>query len=50
MPLSDTADLVLYYAYPSRAGTALRFMEELTGLIGLRSSIFRRATRRRRNS
>ena len=29
MPLSDTADLVLYYAHPSRAGTALRFMEEL---------------------
>jgi glutathione S-transferase len=29
MPLSDIADLTLYYAPRSRAGTALRFMEEL---------------------
>ena len=29
MPLSDTDDLVLFYAPRSRAGTALRFMEEL---------------------
>jgi glutathione S-transferase len=29
MPLSETADLVLFYAPQSRAVTALRFMEEL---------------------
>jgi glutathione S-transferase len=29
MPLSETADLVLFYAPQSRAATALRFMEEL---------------------
>jgi glutathione S-transferase len=29
MPLSDTADLVLFYAAPSRASTALCFLEEL---------------------
>ncbi len=29
MPISDSADLVLFYAPRSRAATALRFMEEL---------------------
>lgn len=29
MPLADNADLTLFYAPQSRAGTALRFMEEL---------------------
>jgi glutathione S-transferase len=29
MPLSDSADLVLFYAPRTRAGSALRFMEEL---------------------
>jgi glutathione S-transferase len=29
MPLSETANLTLFYAHPSRAGTALRLMEEL---------------------
>ena len=29
MPVSETSDLVLYYAPRSRAATALRFMEEL---------------------
>lgn len=29
MPVSETSDLVLYYALRSRAATALRFMEEL---------------------